>query len=99
MAHEHPTYVALGYCGDFGLTGLAKRLCLPGPRHDRTSALAVAAELADGSDGEEAVELGEDARRLLSSSLSEQVRHAVWLAAVGGCFDLAHRPSRSGGSR
>ncbi|MEU3828180.1 hypothetical protein AB0F36_23105 [Streptomyces sp. NPDC029080] len=92
MAHERPTYVALGHCDDFGLTGLAERLCAVGRRLDRPSALAVASGSAAGED-EEAVQLGEDARRLLGSPLSERVLHTVWLAAVGGCYD----PARHGG--
>ncbi|MFI8393069.1 contact-dependent growth inhibition system immunity protein [Streptomyces sp. NPDC085540] len=43
--------------------------------------------MADQSEGEEAVELGEDARRLLVSELPEQVLHAVWLASTGNTFD------------
>ncbi|MEU5798765.1 hypothetical protein [Streptomyces sp. SUK 48] len=86
---EHSTYVALGYSDDFGLTGLAELIHARGRRIDRMSALALAAESADGSEGEEAVELGEDARRLLSSPVSDEVLRTVWLASVGACFDPA----------
>ncbi|MFC7862841.1 hypothetical protein ACFU5B_03370 [Streptomyces murinus] len=86
---EHFTYVALGYSDDFGLTGLAERIHSCGCRIDRTSALALAAESADGSDGAEAVELGEDARRLLSSPVSDEILRTVWVASVGACFDPA----------
>lgn len=94
MPQSRTTYVALGYSEDFGLTGLAERLCSPdrigaGPAVDLPAALAAAAGPADGFDGEEAVELGEDARRLLDGPLSEEVLHTVWLAAVGRMFDPA----------
>jgi hypothetical protein len=96
MPENRPTYVALGYSEDFGLTGLAERLCSPdrtgaGCAVDLPAALTVAADLADGSDGEEAVELGEDVRRLLDGPLSEAVLHTVWLAAVGRILDPADR--------
>jgi hypothetical protein len=94
MPQKSPTYVELGYSGDFGLTGLTEQLCssdrpATGLAVDLPAALAVAARSADGSDGEEAVELGEDARRLLDGPLSEEVLHTVWLAAVGRIFDPA----------
>ncbi|MFI6015046.1 hypothetical protein ACIBAG_40820 [Streptomyces sp. NPDC051243] len=94
MPKNRPTYVELGYSDDFGLTALAAQLCSPDrPAVDLTAdlpaALAVAARLADASDGEEAVELGEDARRLLDGPLPDEVLHTVWLAAVGRAFDPA----------
>jgi hypothetical protein len=90
MPQKRPAYFELGYSDDFGLTGLTEQLCSPGrPAVDLPAALAVAARLADGSDGEEAVELEEDARRLLDGPLSEEVLHTVWLAAVGRIFDPA----------
>jgi hypothetical protein len=90
MSQHRPTYVELGYSGDFGLTALAEHLCSPDrPAVDLATALAVAARSADGSDGEEAVELGEDARRLLDGPLPDEVLRTVWLAAVGRIFDPA----------
>ncbi|MCH0538080.1 hypothetical protein I3F58_00585 [Streptomyces sp. MUM 203J] len=89
MTESHPTYVELGYGEDFGLTGLTERLCSLGRRPDLADALDAVACLADQSDGEEAVELGEDARRLLESPLPDEVVHMVWLAVVGRCFDPA----------
>ncbi|GAA3498948.1 hypothetical protein GCM10019016_069300 [Streptomyces prasinosporus] len=90
MPQGRSTYVELGYSGDFGLTGLTEHLCSGDrPAVDLPTALAVATGSADGSDGEEAVELGEDARRLLDGPLSEGVLHTVWLAAVGRIFDPA----------
>lgn len=88
MHQEHSTYVELGCSDDFGLTGLAERLC----SHrtvDLPLALGIAADAADGSDGEEAVEPGEDARRLLNGPVSEEALHCVWLAAAGRGFDPA----------
>ncbi|GGK51229.1 hypothetical protein [Streptomyces flaveus] len=90
MPQKRPDYVELGYSDDFGLTGLTEQLCSPDlPAVDLPAALAVAARLADGSDGEEAVELGEDARRLLDGLLSEEALHTVWLVVVGRIFDPA----------
>ncbi|MGX1567798.1 hypothetical protein ACWIF5_40480, partial [Streptomyces sp. NPDC055509] len=76
MPQMRPDYVELGYSSDFGLTGLTEQLGSPG----LPAALAAAARLADGSDGDGAVELGEDARRLLDAPLSEEVLRTVWLA-------------------
>ncbi|MET7276530.1 hypothetical protein ABZS59_36055 [Streptomyces flaveolus] len=88
MPQRRPTYVELGYSGDFGLTGLAERLCslgrAAGTTVDLPAALAVAARSAEESDGEEAEELGADARRLLDGLLPDDVLHPVWLAVVGG---------------
>jgi hypothetical protein len=89
MPAKQSTYDELGRSEDFGLTGLAEILCSLGRRSDRADALEVVAWLADQSDGEEAVELGEDARRLLASSLPDEILHTVWLAAVGQWFDPA----------
>ncbi|MGW6971523.1 hypothetical protein [Streptomyces sp. NPDC054952] len=82
-------YTALGYGGDFGLTGLTETLSAGGRRPDLADALAAAVEQADQSEGEEAVELGEDARRLLVPALPDAVLRTVWLAAVGRAFDPA----------
>ncbi|HEY8986453.1 MAG TPA: hypothetical protein VIU15_43635 [Streptomyces sp.] len=90
MPQKPTTYVELGYSDDFGLTGLTERLCSSGHLTvDFSAALAIAADAADGSEGEEAVELGEDARRLLGGSMPEEALRAVWLAASGGAFDPA----------
>lgn len=86
MQQGRSAYAELGYSDDFGLTGLMEQLCSR-PAVDLPAALAVVAGSVDGSDGEEAVELGEDARRLLDGVLPEEVLHAVWLAAVGRGFD------------
>ncbi|MER5603403.1 hypothetical protein ABT085_41075, partial [Streptomyces sp. NPDC002265] len=88
MPVKSPSYVEQGYSGDFGLTGLTEQLCSADHSAadlatDLPAALAVVARSADGSDGEEAVELGEDARRLLDSPLSEGDLHTVWLALGG----------------
>lgn len=89
MAERRSSYYALGYSEDFGLTGLTEQLCSLGVRPDRTDALGAAVRVADGSDGEEAAELEEDARRLLASSVPDVTLRTVWLAAVGRCFDPA----------
>ncbi len=89
MTEKRSAYFKLGYSEDFGLTALTERLWSLGRRLDRTGALDAVAQLVDQSDGEEAVELGEDARRLLASSLPDAILHTVWLAAVGQCFDPA----------
>ncbi|MGA4960283.1 hypothetical protein [Streptomyces lavendulocolor] len=87
MTRERPAYYELGYGQDFGLTALAERLSVPGSGTDPAAALGCAEELADRSAGEEAVELGEDARRLLVSELPEHVLHVVWLGSTGNAFD------------
>lgn len=90
MTRERPAYYELGYGEDFGLTALTaltERLSRPGPAPGPAAALGFAEELADRSEGEEAVELGEDARRLLASELPERVLHTVWLASTGNAFD------------
>ncbi|MCX4808645.1 hypothetical protein OG594_44940 [Streptomyces sp. NBC_01214] len=87
MTPERPAYYELGYGEDFGLTALTERLSRPGSATGPAAALGFAEELADRSEGEEAVELGEDARRLLASELSERVLHTVWLASTGNAFD------------
>ncbi|MFJ9596834.1 hypothetical protein ACIRS3_29320 [Streptomyces virginiae] len=89
MAQDCPAYYELGYGEDFGLTALTERLSRPGSASGPAAALALAQELADRSEGEEAVELEEDARRLLASGLPERVLHTVWLAATGNAFDPA----------
>ncbi|CAM5619710.1 hypothetical protein [Streptomyces avidinii] len=81
MTRERPAYYELGYGEDFGLTALTERLSRPGSATGPAAALGFAEELADRSEGEEAVELGEDARRLLASELPERVLHTVWLAS------------------
>ncbi|MCY0951435.1 hypothetical protein [Streptomyces sp. H27-S2] len=92
MTQERPAYYELGYGTDFGLTALTaltERLGLPGADTGPAAALKCAEELADGSEGEEAVELGEDARRLLASELPERILRTVWLASTGNAFDPA----------
>ncbi|WP_338673039.1 hypothetical protein V1460_08215 [Streptomyces sp. SCSIO 30461] len=87
MAETRTAYFADGYSEDFGLTGLTEQLYSPGARPDQAKALGAAARIADESGGEYAAELGEDARRLLESSVPDETLHTVWLAAVGRCFD------------
>ncbi|WP_051782166.1 MULTISPECIES: hypothetical protein [unclassified Streptomyces] len=87
ITEERPAYYELGYGEDFGLTALTERLGRPGSAGGPAAALGFAEEVADGSEGEEAVELGEDARRLLASELPERVLHTVWLASSGSAFD------------
>ncbi|MGW2681496.1 hypothetical protein [Streptomyces sp. NPDC001436] len=89
MTQERPTYYELGYGEDFGLTALTERLNRQGPGTGPVGALGCAEEIADGSEGEEAVELGEDARRLLASELPERILRTVWLASTGNAFDPA----------
>ncbi|PZT76397.1 MULTISPECIES: hypothetical protein [unclassified Streptomyces] len=89
MSEKRSPYAGLGRSEDFGLTGLAEFLGSLGRRSDRADALEAVAWLAGRSDGEEAVELGEDARCLLASSLPDKVLHTVWLASVGQRFDPA----------
>ncbi|MER7341876.1 hypothetical protein ABT403_29120 [Streptomyces sp. NPDC000075] len=85
MIRERGAYYEL-YGSDFGLTALTERLALTGSRTDLDIALC-AAEIADCFEGEGAVELGEDARRLLASDLPEHVLSTVWLSATGHAFD------------
>ncbi|MFD5887173.1 hypothetical protein ACFWHQ_14500 [Streptomyces sp. NPDC060334] len=87
MTGERPAYYVLGYGEDFGLTALTESLSRPGSATDPAVALGFAQELADQSEGEEAIELGEDARRLLASELPERVLRTVWLASTGNVFD------------
>ncbi|WP_392893135.1 contact-dependent growth inhibition system immunity protein [Streptomyces sp. LN699] len=87
MTGERPAYYVLGYGEDFGLTALAEGLSRPGSATDPATALGFAEELADQSEGEDAIELGEDARRLLASDLPERVLRTVWLASTGNAFD------------
>ncbi|MFF3018242.1 hypothetical protein [Streptomyces sp. NPDC057939] len=77
------------YIEDFGLTGLTERLSLAhtGSATTLATALRWAEEFADGSEGENAIALGEDARRLLASGLPERVLRMVWSAAAGHAFD------------
>ncbi|WP_329448378.1 hypothetical protein OG906_35390 (plasmid) [Streptomyces sp. NBC_01426] len=92
MTQERPAYYELGYGTDFGLTALTavtERLGLPGSASGPAGALGCAEEIADGSEGEEAVELGEDARRLLASALPDRILRTVWLASTGNAFDPA----------
>lgn len=89
MTQERLAYYQLGYGEDFGLTALTERLSLPGSGTGPAAALGSAEEIADRSEGEEAVELGEDARRLLASELPERVLRTVWLASTGNAFDPA----------
>lgn len=87
MAQERPAYYELGYGEDFGLTGLTEHLGQAGPEVGLATALGYAEEIAARSEGGEAVELGEDARRLLASELPEQTLHTVWLASTRQAFD------------
>ncbi|GLV87895.1 hypothetical protein Slala03_75840 [Streptomyces lavendulae subsp. lavendulae] len=87
MTEERPAYYELGYGEDFGLTGLAGRLDQAGQEITLATALGYAEEIAAQSEGEEAVALGEDARRLLVSELPEQALHTVWLASTQHAFD------------
>lgn len=92
MTQERPAYHELGYGTDFGLTALTalmERLNPPGIGTGATAALECAEDLADGSDGEEAVALGEDARRLLASELPERILRTAWLGSTGNAFDPA----------
>ncbi|MER5890563.1 contact-dependent growth inhibition system immunity protein [Streptomyces sp. NPDC001941] len=89
MSKSRPTYAELGYGEDFGLTGLTELIHARADQPDLAGARALVARVADGSEGEEAAELGEDARRLLASPLSDATLHALWLAAVGARFDPA----------
>ncbi|MGA4960397.1 hypothetical protein [Streptomyces lavendulocolor] len=95
MTEKRATYVELGHSEDFGLTGLTEKLCSLGHRVDRAQALDAVVRQADQSDGEDAVELGEDARRLLASPLPDTTLHMVWLAAAGRCFDPAEHGMNS----
>ncbi|WP_030657281.1 MULTISPECIES: hypothetical protein [Streptomyces] len=87
MTQKRPAYYELGYGEDFGLTALTELLSRPGSATGPAAALGLAQELADRSEGEEAFELEEDARRLLASGLPERVLHTVWLAATANAFD------------
>ncbi|MFJ7206970.1 hypothetical protein ACIQWR_25990 [Streptomyces sp. NPDC098789] len=88
MTQEPRVYYQLGHGEDFGLTALTERLARCGSgTTGPAAAIGHAEELADRSEGDEAVELGEDARRLLASELPEQVLSTVWLAASGHAFD------------
>ncbi|MGI5447520.1 hypothetical protein ACQEVM_17390 [Streptomyces sp. CA-243310] len=92
MTQQRPAYFQLGHGTDFGLTALTaltERLGLPGSDAGPAAALGCADEIADGSEGEEAVELGEDARRLLASELPDRILRTVWLASTGNAFDPA----------
>ncbi|MFD8146753.1 hypothetical protein [Streptomyces sp. NPDC059708] len=87
MTQERLAYYQLGYGEDFGLTALTERLALSGSGTGPAAAMGYAEEIADRSEGEEAIELGEDARRLMASELPERVLSSVWLAASGHAFD------------
>ncbi|MFJ7961395.1 hypothetical protein ACIQ62_34390 [Streptomyces sp. NPDC096319] len=63
---------------------------MAGSGTDPAAALGYAKELADGAEGDGAVELGEDARRLLAADLPERVLSAVWLASAGYAFAPGH---------
>ncbi|MFJ7157816.1 hypothetical protein ACIQUQ_23145 [Streptomyces sp. NPDC101118] len=87
MSQERPAYYELGHGDDLGLTALAERLALAGTGTGPMAAIRCAAEIADGAEGADAVELGEDARRLIASALPARVLSTVWLAASGYGFD------------
>ncbi|MFI6448044.1 hypothetical protein [Kitasatospora sp. NPDC050543] len=83
MARTREVYY-YDYPGDFGLSGLAGTLYSRTPlRLDGPVVLALAAAEAADDDHQ----LGRDVRLLLASPLSDEVLHAVWLAAVRRCFD------------
>ncbi len=86
MGKGRPTYVELGYFGDFGLTGLTEQLSSCSDA-DFPAALTITADLMDGFGDVEPVALGEDVRRLLGGVLAEVTLHRVWVAAVGRGFD------------
>ncbi|MET8756193.1 hypothetical protein ABZW32_39815, partial [Streptomyces sp. NPDC004667] len=87
MTEERPAYYELGYGEDFGLTSLSEHLSQASPEVALAAALGYAEEVAARSEGDEAVELGGDARRLLASELPEQTLHTVWLASTRQAFD------------
>ncbi|MFD7017580.1 hypothetical protein [Streptomyces sp. NPDC059928] len=69
------------YTEDFGLSGLARKLCSRVTlRLDLPVVLALAEAIEDDR-------LDTDVRLLLDSPLPEEVIHRVWLAAVRRCFD------------
>ncbi|MEU9037987.1 hypothetical protein AB0D45_24225 [Streptomyces sp. NPDC048352] len=89
MTGVRPAYYELGYDEDFGLTALTERLAVAGPDTGLAAAIGCAEGIADRSEGEEAVELGEDARRLLAADLPERILSTVLQAASGHAFDPA----------
>ncbi|MDI9831099.1 hypothetical protein [Streptomyces sp. KAU_LT] len=75
---------------DFGLSELAARIFAgQAPALGPDQVLALAAEVAGLAEGEGAVELGGDVRRLLDSSLPDDVLRTAWLAATRHRFDPA----------
>ncbi|MFF4153667.1 hypothetical protein ACFYZU_26045 [Streptomyces sp. NPDC001651] len=89
MVRRRPAYGVL-YEGDFGLSELAARVFVDqAPALDPDQVLALAAEVAGLAEGEGAVELGGDVRRLLESSLPDDVLRTAWLAATRHRFDPA----------
>lgn len=86
MIRERCAYYEL-YGSDFGLTALTEGLAVADSRTDLDAAALCATEIADWFEGEGAVELGEDARRLLASGLPEHVLSPVCLSATGRAFD------------
>ncbi|MEU6547140.1 hypothetical protein [Streptomyces sp. NPDC046859] len=85
MGRRRPAFGVL-YEGDFGLSELAARI-FDAQAPDAGRALALAAEVAGLAEGEGAVELGDDVRRLLDSALPDDVLRTAWLAATLHRFD------------
>ncbi|MFD9338317.1 hypothetical protein ACFWBF_28530 [Streptomyces sp. NPDC060028] len=86
MARSREVYYYDHPPADFGLSGLADRLCARATlRLDGPTVLALASAAAEDEDDQ----LGRDVRLLLDSPLPDEVLGAVWLAAVRRCFDPA----------
>ncbi len=82
---RHRTVYYFDYEGDFGLTGLAGRLCSgTWPSSDAPVGPVLVAQMAAA---DEDVQLGEDIRLLLESPLPGEVIRTVWRAAVREHFD------------
>ncbi|AEN12435.1 MULTISPECIES: hypothetical protein [unclassified Streptomyces] len=76
-----------GFDEDFGLSGLTQKFQDPAPVEDVAAATEVVAAVADQFEGAYAWQLLEDAQRLVSSSLSDEVIVTLWLGATRGYFD------------
>ncbi|WP_406123155.1 hypothetical protein [Streptomyces sp. NBC_00989] len=87
MTRRRERYAEL-YEDDFGLSALTGMLA-SATAPDVVRALECAAEVAAGSEGEGAVELGVDIRCLLDSGLPDGTLRAAWLAATHERFDPA----------
>ncbi|MEU6529518.1 hypothetical protein ABZ869_10055 [Streptomyces sp. NPDC046928] len=89
MVRRRPAYGVL-YEGDFGLSELAARVFADqAPALGPDQVMALAADVAGLAEREGAVELGADVRRLLDSSLPDDVLRTAWLAATRHRFDPA----------